>query len=53
MTIEIRKVIKTEDKIFPFVEQVSKHLDTKKPGVIIDFILKKASKIPFKEFINK
>lgn len=52
MTIEIRKVIKPEDDVFEFVDKVSKHLESEKPSSIIDFILKKSSKIPFEKFIE-
>lgn len=50
--IELRRIINPNDSLYEFVSNVKQFLITDKGSIILDFILNRASKIPFSEFIN-
>ena len=51
-SIELRIILTPEDELFDFVLKIKNFLETKKPAMILRFILGKSSKIPFSEFIK-
>ncbi len=50
--IDIRKVLVEDDPNFDFVNKVKEFLGTEKTTLALDFILSKASKLPFEQFIK-
>lgn len=50
--IELRKIITPNDSLYEFVSQIKDFLLTDSPSGLLDFILKRASKIPIDEFIH-
>jgi len=49
--IELRKTIRPEDDVYDFIIKIREHLGTDKNTVILSFILTKASKLSFNDFI--
>jgi len=50
--IEIRAKIAPEDEYYQFISNIVEHIGNDSPTAILKFILGKASKIPFSEFIK-